>query len=176
MTLSDAWTLWLGGGDLRTQELWGLSVAWWGRIGKVIQFIAVVLGAIEIAGAARISQFFATLSGHRWWTTYAPGLLVIGFVVAWMSLFVFVLRRLPQLLPRDSAIMQWIASIPQASTVITVALMFLALVLAGLLAAIILILVDRMPGVAISKRVHTIAQLALLVLFVLGFHFDLLSS
>src|SRR3989442_1077505 len=55
--LSDAWRMWssgdLDGGD----QLWGVSILWWGRIGKLAEFVAALTIVAEIIGPEKIKGF-----------------------------------------------------------------------------------------------------------------------
>jgi hypothetical protein len=38
----DAWTLWFVGDLPLDAKLWGMRVFWWGRLGKITEFVAAV--------------------------------------------------------------------------------------------------------------------------------------
>jgi hypothetical protein len=59
MSISELLQNWVSASDIRTQEVLGMQVLWWGRLGKLLQGLAVLLGAIEIVGAQRLFVFFS---------------------------------------------------------------------------------------------------------------------
>lgn len=58
VSILEAWSLWISSDEnLRHRELWGVEILWWGRIGKVVQFIAACAIIAEIVGAEAIRNF-----------------------------------------------------------------------------------------------------------------------
>ena len=61
--LWDAWSAW-GSGHLRPDhELWGLSVFWWGRVGKIVALLSAFAIVAEFAGPARLRRIGGFLHG-----------------------------------------------------------------------------------------------------------------
>lgn len=50
----EVWSLWAAGEDLRSFKLWGLEILWWGRLGKLLQFLTAITLVVEITGTERI--------------------------------------------------------------------------------------------------------------------------
>ncbi|MCV9389051.1 hypothetical protein [Reichenbachiella ulvae] len=56
-----AWELWFQGVGLTNYRLFGVSIFWLGRIGKIIQFLGGLMVIFEIIGFTRLSKFSANL-------------------------------------------------------------------------------------------------------------------
>lgn len=69
--LVEAWQQWLGGKQLVADHLWGVSILWLGRVGKLTQFVGASMIIADIIGPARIRRFgdnlmaLVTLGGVR---------------------------------------------------------------------------------------------------------------
>lgn len=63
VTLIEAWIHWKEGLLQPNFLLWGHQILWWGRIGKIIQFIAVISIVAEIIGPNKIRDFGNSLHG-----------------------------------------------------------------------------------------------------------------
>ena len=61
VSLLEAWRLWLSGEPLAGMDLWGLSITWWGRIGKILEFVAAYGVIVEIAGPTRLRKYGESL-------------------------------------------------------------------------------------------------------------------
>jgi hypothetical protein len=59
----EAWTLWLSGNQVQDSLLWGVKILWWGRIGKLIQFMAALTIIAEIIGPDRLRLFGNSMHG-----------------------------------------------------------------------------------------------------------------
>lgn len=58
----EAWRLWFSGKPLAAgTDLWGLSFTWWGRIGKILEFMAAYGVIVEIAGPKRLRKYGESL-------------------------------------------------------------------------------------------------------------------
>lgn len=55
--LLEAWRLWSEGKSLTDYELWGLSILWWGRAGKVIQFLGGLTILLDLLGPERLRRW-----------------------------------------------------------------------------------------------------------------------
>jgi hypothetical protein len=60
--LVEAWLIWM---ECRTENLtlYWQTMLFWGRFGKVIQFVGALLVAVEIIGPERLRRFAASLKG-----------------------------------------------------------------------------------------------------------------
>jgi hypothetical protein len=61
--LIEAWLLWFAGRLGDTYILWGIQLLWWGRIGKLLQLLAILTAVIEVVGAERLKEFGNRLHG-----------------------------------------------------------------------------------------------------------------
>jgi hypothetical protein len=59
--LIEAWRIWLSGLPTDTLSLWGLEILWWGRVGKVLQFVGALSIIAEIVGVPRLRGFGRSL-------------------------------------------------------------------------------------------------------------------
>ena len=57
VSLFGAWHLWLSGKPLTGLKLWGVNIIWWGRIGKILEFLAAYAVIVEIAGSVRLQRY-----------------------------------------------------------------------------------------------------------------------
>jgi hypothetical protein len=56
-----AWHLWFSGKPLTGLKLWGIDIIWWGRIGKILEFVAAYGVIVEIAGPERLRRYGESL-------------------------------------------------------------------------------------------------------------------
>lgn len=56
-----AWKLWLAGHLPSDVIIWGVSVFWWGRLGKIMQLIGAITIVADIIGPEKIRRFGASL-------------------------------------------------------------------------------------------------------------------
>jgi hypothetical protein len=59
----EAWSAWSSGGNISQQILWGISIQWWGRVGKFMQLLAGLTIVAEIVGSERLRHFGQSLHG-----------------------------------------------------------------------------------------------------------------
>ncbi|MBF9131908.1 hypothetical protein I0C86_23515 [Plantactinospora sp. S1510] len=52
-----AWNEWAGGASVSSMPLWGLTVIWWARIGKLLQFAAGLTVVLDLIGPQRLRAF-----------------------------------------------------------------------------------------------------------------------
>jgi hypothetical protein len=57
LTWMQAWELWRSGAQLSQETLWGVSILWLGRAGKIMQFAGGATVLLEIIGPANIQAF-----------------------------------------------------------------------------------------------------------------------
>jgi di/tricarboxylate transporter len=55
--LRHAWSLWASGDLESNDQLWGLPIFWWGRIGRITEFVAGLAIIAEIIGTERLRAF-----------------------------------------------------------------------------------------------------------------------
>jgi len=63
VTLREAWQLWFSGDLPSTATLWGASILWWGRIGKIIELVAGLTILVDLVGSQRLRDFGSSLHG-----------------------------------------------------------------------------------------------------------------
>lgn len=63
ISLFDAWALWLSGHLSQHLTLMGVSIFWWGRLGKIMQLIGAATIIADIIGPEKIRKFGASLQG-----------------------------------------------------------------------------------------------------------------
>lgn len=61
ISIFTAWKLWLTGDLPSDVMIWGVSIFWWGRIGKIMQFVGAITIVADIIGPERIRDFGASL-------------------------------------------------------------------------------------------------------------------
>jgi hypothetical protein len=63
ISIFDAWTLWFAGHLSPNLTLWGVTITWWGRIGKIMQVIGATTIVADIIGPEKIRRFGSSLNG-----------------------------------------------------------------------------------------------------------------
>lgn len=63
ISIVDAWVLWLSGHLSPDLMIWGVSIFWWGRLGKIMQAIGAITIIADIIGPEKIRAFGASLQG-----------------------------------------------------------------------------------------------------------------
>ncbi len=61
ITFSEAWKLCLSDNLSADAVLWGISIFWWERIGKVMQFLGATTIVADIIGPEKIRKFGTSL-------------------------------------------------------------------------------------------------------------------
>ena len=61
ITFSETWKLWLSDNLSADSVLWGISIFWWERIGKVMQFLGATTIVADIIGPEKIRKFGTSL-------------------------------------------------------------------------------------------------------------------
>lgn len=69
ITLSETWKLWLSDNLPADAVLWGISIFWWERIGKVMQFLGGSTIIADIIGPEKIRYFGTSLENTIPYTT-----------------------------------------------------------------------------------------------------------
>lgn len=83
MNLLEAWRLWGQGSQLESATLWGLSLLWWGRIGKLLQFAGALTVVLDLIGPGPLRRAGELL---RKWPlrnlVTTPVVLLVTFILA----------------------------------------------------------------------------------------------
>lgn len=87
ITFSETWKLWLSDNLPADAILWGISIFWWERIGKVMQFLGATTIVADIIGPERIRQFGTSLQ-----STNSPKTL-IQFLKRCFAWYVTIFRQ-----------------------------------------------------------------------------------
>jgi hypothetical protein len=79
----EVWQLWAAGKPTQHLVLWGQTILWWGRTGKVCQFVAGLVVVLDILGSERAGRATSTAvargapAGTRW-QAWAPPMTISG--------------------------------------------------------------------------------------------------
>lgn len=155
----DAWRLWADGNEaLRNTELWGLPVFWWGRIGKVLAFLAGFTILLDLIGPERIREYSKNIAlrlrrhdGKRFTNeTIGMGGGFLGMILA-----------IEVIVPRGTPLWVYVVVVPLCSVV--------GISLSVLLRAVFSTVLNR------NSTSHMVRWLSL-ACFLIGFHFDMLAS
>lgn len=65
MDLINLWLQWADGSTVSNQLLWGYSVLFWGRLGKILQFLGACAVIVEVIGPERIRSYASSLPVDR---------------------------------------------------------------------------------------------------------------
>ncbi|WP_019509411.1 hypothetical protein [Pleurocapsa sp. PCC 7319] len=87
ITLSETWKLWLSDNLPADAILWGISIFWWERIGKVMQFLGATTIVADIIGPEKIRKFGTSLQ-----STNSPKTL-IQFLKRCFAWYVVIFRQ-----------------------------------------------------------------------------------
>ena len=63
VTWTNAWDRWWDGQQVTQHLLWGWPIFYWGRLGKIIQFLAACVVVAELLGADTLREFGRSLGG-----------------------------------------------------------------------------------------------------------------
>ncbi|HEY9621732.1 MAG TPA: hypothetical protein V6C78_15330 [Crinalium sp.] len=63
ISIFDAWAAWMSGHLSAHSTIWGVSIFWWGRIGKIMQVVGAGTIIADIIGPEKIRSFGASLQG-----------------------------------------------------------------------------------------------------------------
>ncbi|WP_285607226.1 hypothetical protein [Actinokineospora globicatena] len=90
--LGSVLALWLSGKQTSGATLWGLSMVWWGRVGKLLQFLAGCVVVLDLVGPERLRAVGARATAK------------VGDFQAWRSR----MREIRELLELQRAISGWL--------------------------------------------------------------------
>lgn len=177
ITLLEAWSHWLNGEHVDSFALWGLRIIWWGRLGKMAEFLAGATIVVEIIGPARLRAFGKSLRreskkkpfGRLFNLPMFQTLLILCCFAALGYLTIRLLERFYH----TSSIPHFLAIIPFVIALLFVMGLFKALAaLTALADTSLKVVADALEHPALNKAI----KFSALLLLLLGFHFDLLSS
>jgi hypothetical protein len=52
----ECWSLWFQGHTLQDKVLWGMSILWWGRLGRIVGLVSALAVLAEIIGPQRLRE------------------------------------------------------------------------------------------------------------------------
>lgn len=58
----DAWQLWLDGRSAIGYNLLGMPMIWWGRIGKILSFVAGAAIVVDLVGSEKLARYSERLT------------------------------------------------------------------------------------------------------------------
>lgn len=166
----DAWARWAAGDPmLRNADLCGLPVLWWGRIGKVSAFLAGMTLILDIIGPERLRQFseryLERRRPRRGFGRPAAVAAVAGVILAWA----IIRPGKVAILGTELTIYSYGFTTVTAGIALIISL---ALLTPTLLHGVRRALVYVFERDALARTVQTVS----LLLFIAGFHFDMLAS
>ena len=166
-----AWSLFFQGYDMRESCLWGIEVLWWGRIGKLLSFFSGLVIVLDIIGPDALNR--ATERSREGLSSVRNGVAAIFAVVATSVIVgaaVWAVVQHPYNPPTDGVL----ADNPDNAS--TNPWLLLVLLVGGSAAASLWAVWRGVFWVLHHDRVPRVARIASMLLFVVGFHFDMLAS
>ena len=212
LSLGEAWTLWFSNQLTSDATIWGVSLLWWGRLGKILQFVGGVTVVAEIIGPHRIRAFGQSL--HTRITRRTVGSFVRNGI-EWYKLHVKFFFVSKQGSTEEAELLAKAETYGASSinTLLTLAfliytvvriwgefglvvgtifvavsliiyngvvcpLITLLLIASGAIIGLLVdvILIEPIAWVLERPSLDRIAKLSGLIFFIVGFHFDLLTS
>ena len=67
LTIVEAWNLWWSGNQLTDHTLYGVSILWLSRAGKLLTFLAGVTIVLDAIGPERLRAYAVSMSGASWY-------------------------------------------------------------------------------------------------------------
>jgi hypothetical protein len=169
----EAWGMWLDGRSTLGNDLFGVPMIWWGRLGKISAFVGGATILLDIAGAERLRQVASRVRQRKGGTEIGIGIL--ASFVAWLGvlyLWAQVTSTIDSTAPNSVLRILGITGAVIAYMAVVIAVCF-GTVIAGAVA--LWKAADGLAAVLEHPRaVHLRVSAGLLLLF--GFHFDLLAS
>lgn len=166
----DAWRMWADGRSTLGNDLLGMPMIWWGRIGKIAAFFAGTTIVLDILGPDRLQAASA-------WTERATDstLVLLGFGVAFALPAVGAIYWVMQHYP------VWDEGYAPALELIANVFSVLGIGLAGgvvgmMLLTFLLTGIFRLFASGVGHPRAVPLRVAAAALFLVGFHFDLLAS
>lgn len=87
VSLIEAWSIWLSGDLPDSALLWGISILWWERIGKLMQITGAATIIADIVGPEKIRKFGTSLQSQTSVT------MLIQFLRQCFSWYAIIFRR-----------------------------------------------------------------------------------
>ena len=159
--LFSIWGIWFNGSKIPDgYELWGKTIVFWARFGKIIAFIAVLFIVIEIIGQPRLEEWAKSLERekvHRFYEetrdmlygSIINAIRVTNEAAILFSILVIIVRMFTF----------------DVGNLIVIASRFALYVIAKLLIAFMK-----------HRHLENVFRIASVLLVAIGFHFDLLAS
>ncbi|MFG1926835.1 hypothetical protein [Cryptosporangium sp. NPDC048952] len=87
----DAWQIWLSGKEVADAPLWGKTVLFWARAGKLLQFIAGLVVIIDLIGPEALRAHADRMKSRRlvWLTRFRAGVAGLRESFAEIALLIF---------------------------------------------------------------------------------------
>lgn len=85
--LVEAWQLWLNGNSTVGTSLWSVSMVWWARIGKLLQFAGALTVVLDLVKADRLRRWGTRMRGNPFggnvkdWAAESAPMQVIAFLL-----------------------------------------------------------------------------------------------
>lgn len=157
ISLVEAWTAWLRGELDPSAELLGLTVRWWGRIGKIALFAGSATVILDIIGPDRLRVWAYRNKQQETRAVWTLKVILVYGAMLWIFLVPLA----------DLSWPKWVKVI-LAIPAILAARVFFGLTYTLLIGALISTLTSSRPAQAL--------RLVAAIFLVVGFHFDLLAS
>jgi hypothetical protein len=173
VSLRVAWQYWFASEELSQIHVLGHSIHSWGRVGKILEGMAGLVIVIDVIGPERLTRWASSLSvgdpwerSRKWHEAFFVPCLMVGAIYALTSLFVKP--------PAAPELTGWLGFVSGAFVVIILTGAF------GLLfwyfqVTMVLVLIGY-SGLLAKPAALTVMRSVAAILFVVGFHFDLLAS
>lgn len=159
LTLIEAWALWWSGQQLTDHTLYGVSVLWLARAGKLLAFLAGTTIVLDALGSERLLEWGDRLKGM----SRVPRLVTIAFVYAAVLAWIAVAR--PTEVGLEFPARAWSF------------LIFAGLALVAVFAQEVFWLLVRLLGWVLARpRFEKWVRIVAVPLFFLGFALDYMAS
>jgi len=185
--LSEAWSCWFSGREVKDLRLTGLlipdgfSILFWGRLGKVLSFFSGLYVVAEIVGYPKIVSYLARLPEQvprpiteRYYSLtrrYSPRSSILFIITAFGSMFAMVFIVIPRTSAWEESILGSAAVAQWVSVLMFIVSVLVMFIISGVAVRLLFRGILRL----IEENFLWTKILALSVL-TLGFHFDLLAS
>lgn len=195
--LLSAWAQWFHGVQIPMLDLWGHKVFWWGRIGKLLQLFAALLVLLEIIGADKLKEMAASarknssnmvgdknvikalFDDSATNSTYVIGIVVAIAVIVVICIYGAVMDKPASAETVEHTVLFWIGFwvLFVIAAVIGTIIFFAVLYgLTALVTYLVSYVLTAIAWVLNKSAVDRFGKTIALILFLIGFHFDFLSS
>jgi hypothetical protein len=165
----EAWQLWMSGKSTIGNDLFGIPMIWWGRGGKVVAFLAGLTVVLDAVGPERIRRWSESrrdfeLSRSKAWRRAFH--VTLAFVGAWELFSLPVYWNFPM---TNEVRLAW-------QTVSAISGLVMVLCLTAVTPQVARSSVRLFARLLEKPVAESVIRWSAIVLFVIGFHFDLLAS